>query len=183
MAEKISQEEAERLKDGPPKESGGPRPEDGLEIFGSDPETLHTSQGPIHIGPMVMRQLKVFIPLAEKFWPSFQASMEKTGDLNLTALMGSDQKLFYEAMAVATGCTPEKLDELQFEEFAAVVTKVLVVNADFFFLTLPKALGRAQASVLVALARTLDKAGVSLSNVSSKTDTASATSEGTPTAK
>lgn len=172
MAQKISQEAAESLGVKKPSSdtAGGLPPEDGLEVLGPDPEELQTSQGPVMIGPMKMRQIKVFITHAKKFMPLLQEQM-KLGEVSLTSLMAVDSDEFDLALAAACDKPLKWLRELTADEYIRVTTKVLVVNTDFFVRTLPLALGGAELSIMNAVVR-LVQGGLGPSNVSSGTATA-----------
>lgn len=183
MAEKISREQAESLGVAEPssEKAGGLSPEEGMEIFGNQPETLPTSQGPIFIGPMKMRQINAFIVHSKKFLPLLM-DRAKGGDVNLSHLVGLDTDGFYQAMGAAVDQPVEVMLELYPDEFLQVVTKVLVVNMDFFLRILPVALGAAEISVMGSLVKMVQD-GVAPSLVSSAKAIASRRSGTTPSAR
>lgn len=138
------------------------KPEDGLEIFGPEPETLTTSIGDLNVGPMNMERIAVFLKVADKLLPAIKASLSTSAEINLTSLMTADPESLFAAVAVAADTTPDRIKKLYPEEFIRVATKVIVVNVDFFIRVLPMALGMAQANVLHALTK-LAQAGPTLS--------------------
>lgn len=154
MAEKVSADEAEATLTPPPPEESPTAPEDGLEILGPEKETFETSQGPITIGPMVMGQIAKFMKAAKPLLPLLKSQAEAgTGEFNVTALVTEDSDSFFNAVAAAAGTTPQVIENLGPDEFIKVVTKVFVVNVDFFVRTLPAALGGAEVSVMTAVTK------------------------------
>jgi len=157
VAERISAEEHARLIGQEPsgaETAGGLTPEEGLEILGPEPETLETSAGPVHVGPMRMRQVKLFMPLAKDLIPRIVADIEKYGnEVQLTQIYNVDPDGFTRALAVAADCTTKILDEMLPDEFARVATKVFVSNFDFFVWTLPRVFDQTQRSAMAAFKR------------------------------
>jgi hypothetical protein len=156
MAEKISSAEAEALRDPKPssRDAGGLPPEDGLEILGSEPEALMTSIGPVSIAPMRMGQVKRFIKVADRIVPKLQAQLEKDdGTLDIAGIYTGNEQEFMEAVEVACGLTPEQQDEMLPDEYLRVVTKIIVVNLDFFARTLPTVYGGAKLSLRLAMVK------------------------------
>lgn len=176
MAQRVSKEEAEKLlaTKAPQEKSGGPSgdqsppaaaagsvsetPEEDLEIFGPDPETIETSAGPILVGPMKMRELARFVPAAKKFFPMIAAELVKNQErgvtsLDLSAIAFTDYPAFMSAVSAACNTPVAKLEELMPDEMVRLCTKIVVVNFDFFVRTLPATAGRAKVSLLAALAR------------------------------
>ena len=165
MADKVSPEEAQRLMgplgrlaDEPSEVPSAPEashlpPEKGMEIFGPEPEELKTSIGNIRVSPMVMKQIRSFMVHAEKLLPMVQGMLENGGEINITQLIAADDDAFMKSIAAAVSVPADKLDELLPDEFIRVVTKVVVVNLDFFVRTLPQVLGGAKMSVFLGLKR------------------------------
>ena len=186
MAEKVSREDAEEqgLVSPPAEAGGGLPPEKALEILGTDPEIFETSQGQIKVGPMVMGQIARFMGAAEPLLPIIKAQATAGGaEFNVTKLISADPDAFFKAVAIASNTKVSVIENLSPDEFIKIVTKVFVVNLDFFVRTLPAALGMAQASVLHAVRKLSIPGGVEPFKNLYQMGTDSKISETTPSAK
>lgn len=165
MATVVPPEEAAKEVKGPPSEStGGSPPEEGLEILGTEPESFETSQGKITVKPMVMMQIAQFISVSDKIVPAIRAQLKDAQgnelDLNMSRILAADPENFFKAVAIACNSEVKVVENLLPDEFIKVVTKVFLVNLDFFVRTLPLAIGSAEVSVLSAVRRMASKGGV-----------------------
>jgi hypothetical protein len=132
------------------------RVEDGFEIFGSDPETIKFSIGEVSFAAMKIGQIRRFVKEAGKLLPVLNTMILSDGSVNLTKLQEFDQEALMNGLAIATNCTVAKLDQLELPEFIRLVTKVLLVNIDFFVQTLPKVMG----GVAKSLTKSMETYGV-----------------------
>ena len=163
MAEKISQEEGERIHD--PKPAVADKPEEFMEVLGSEPEVIKFSIGEIYFAPMKVGQIRRFITEAGKLIPAINGMVMADGSINLSELQRIDQDGLMRGLAIAVNCTPAKLDEMEVPEFIRLVTKVMVVNFDFFIRAIPQVLGVVAASLQKSTAEY--GVGLTLSSASS----------------
>lgn len=173
-------EAARKAKEEAPQEAaGGLPPEKGLEILGIEPETLtvKAQRGKevevveISVSPMCMDQIADFLVAAEDLLPLIQAD-SKGGMLPIARMLAKDKKAVWKAIAIACNESPDLIGRLLPNDFIRVVTKVFVLNLDFFVRQLPVALGVAERSVLSAVSN-MTQAMPGLSNALSRMGIAS----------
>ncbi len=137
-----------------------------LDVYVPEPRTVAAGGKTIDVLPLRVRQIPGFtravVPVLGPLG---------TGDLATAIAVGGEDLV--SAVAIATGEPEDWLGELLPDEFLALVTAVVEVNADFFARRVLPALNAATETTLATL-------GVTRSPSSSPTATAGPTSSTTP---
>lgn len=117
-----------------------------LETFAPEPRVLDVAGRRVRILPLRARQFPKFTRLVSSLLPLILA-----GDLVLVMLDHYDAAR--DCIGVATDTEAAWLDDLAADEFLALLTVVVEVNADFFTARLGPAIKAANEKIAAALTR------------------------------
>lgn len=122
-----------------------------LEVFGPEIEELEFGAlGKITVRPLKMGQIRKFTQMGKELLPAvftMAETMKRTGDIDISQLGVIAGEQFFDIVGLAINRKAEELDEMDPDDFARLVAKILVVNMDFFAQKLPKVLEAAAVSV------------------------------------
>lgn len=121
---------------------------DEFDILGPTASPLRLSTGDVlTFTPMKVKEIRQFMPHAKKFMQPLAKGLKQDGTMDVKAVSDIDPDGFIKALCVAARMTEEQIDDLLPNDFALVVSKVLVVNMDFFVQHLPDTLSKAGKAV------------------------------------